>query len=731
MDNPITVSLPQDLPTNWTQGQIIGPNGTDVGLTQQHGYNYLMQQVNAAQQAAEEVGDAFSGAAAQTDLTAHINNKSNPHNVTAEQAGADPAGSAQAVQSNLTVHINDKNNPHGVTAEQVGADPKGSASSAVSTHNQDEGAHPAIQEKLNGVSMAVRATYPVSEGQTINQGDVVDVVDGQIQKTLAPQTNVETVVYSNQCACTASCNLSNGKTVSIFSANSSYYGSIMLFENGSATGSVSLDSIANACDVIALSNSIAIASKYVASAWSSYVCTISGSSITKGGSWYVATSSESPTPYGKTIPLSETTFLAVYGTSIGLRAKIGSVSGTTINFGSYVALPGNTSASYISATRLPDSGTTRRVCVCYADGGDSNKGKAVIVSIDDSNNVTWGTPVVFANSITQWSTGSSISVSSIFDDCVVAYSDQGNSNKLCATSISCSGSTVSVGSTIVVSTSSAADISSCSLSNLFCLICYEGSSSGKAYILSNSKSLSVSGSYKFKSGTSTYNSCADLGSNNILVSYAGNSSYGTATVLTVAGNQIAGSFLDSSKDAIALQSGTEGQSIEVIYSGTVNAEWVTAGQTITSDGVYGVGVLDGVLQVWSKDRPRTTFETGSYIGTGKYGTTLPTYPTSITFSNPVSLVIIVGYEISGQYRPLVQDNSDSGQNCFPIIPCFALGNDYTQSYGPYYNTGLSAPFAKISEDRKTVTWYNTISAEGQLNFDKRKYFYIGFCEKGG
>lgn len=60
-DNPITTPLPADLPTDWVYGQTIGPNGTDVGLSQQHGYNYLMQQVNAAQQAAEEIGEAFSG----------------------------------------------------------------------------------------------------------------------------------------------------------------------------------------------------------------------------------------------------------------------------------------------------------------------------------------------------------------------------------------------------------------------------------------------------------------------------------------------------------------------------------------------------------------------------------------------------------------------------------------------------------------------------------------------
>lgn len=56
----ITVPMPADLPTNWTTGQIISPSGTDVGLTPQHGYNYLMQQVNAAQTAANQIDDAVS-----------------------------------------------------------------------------------------------------------------------------------------------------------------------------------------------------------------------------------------------------------------------------------------------------------------------------------------------------------------------------------------------------------------------------------------------------------------------------------------------------------------------------------------------------------------------------------------------------------------------------------------------------------------------------------------------
>lgn len=65
--NPITVPLPADLPENWTEGQTVAPNGTDEGLTEQHGYNYLMEQVNAAQQALQQVAEYFPNLATIED----------------------------------------------------------------------------------------------------------------------------------------------------------------------------------------------------------------------------------------------------------------------------------------------------------------------------------------------------------------------------------------------------------------------------------------------------------------------------------------------------------------------------------------------------------------------------------------------------------------------------------------------------------------------------------------
>lgn len=55
MANLFPTPFPADLPENWTQGQTVSPNGTEVGLTQQYGYNYLMQLVNSLASGLNEV----------------------------------------------------------------------------------------------------------------------------------------------------------------------------------------------------------------------------------------------------------------------------------------------------------------------------------------------------------------------------------------------------------------------------------------------------------------------------------------------------------------------------------------------------------------------------------------------------------------------------------------------------------------------------------------------------
>lgn len=58
MPDFITVPLPADLPTDWEANDIVAPNGADAGLSEQHGYNYLMEQVNNAQTAIFQTAQA-------------------------------------------------------------------------------------------------------------------------------------------------------------------------------------------------------------------------------------------------------------------------------------------------------------------------------------------------------------------------------------------------------------------------------------------------------------------------------------------------------------------------------------------------------------------------------------------------------------------------------------------------------------------------------------------------
>lgn len=79
-------------------------------------------------------------------------------------------------------------------------------------------------------------------------------------------------------------------------------------------------------------------------------------------------------------------------------------------------------------------------------------------------------------------------------------------------------------------------------------------------------------------------------------------------VLTNAGSQTMG---------IALKSGTGGDYIDVILSGTIEIDWGTPGQEITSSGVSGFIPAQGILWVspyWDSDTV-----TGGYMGTGTYG----------------------------------------------------------------------------------------------------------------
>ena len=150
----VTIFYPVTLKENVT-----GMEGIDA---------HLVDRNNPHQVTAEQVGADASGSAAavQTKLDTHTANRNNPHQVTAEQVGADASGSAAAVQTKLDAHTANKNNPHQVTAEQVGADASGSAAAVqakLDTHTANKNnPHQVTAEQIGALSGIV----PLTNGGT-------------------------------------------------------------------------------------------------------------------------------------------------------------------------------------------------------------------------------------------------------------------------------------------------------------------------------------------------------------------------------------------------------------------------------------------------------------------------------------------------------------------------------------------------------------------------------------
>ena len=69
---PIPAPLLADLPEDWTVGQTVAPTGEEVGLTQQHGYNYLMEKVNEAIQAINALNEGFEDVGGFVEMEASL-----------------------------------------------------------------------------------------------------------------------------------------------------------------------------------------------------------------------------------------------------------------------------------------------------------------------------------------------------------------------------------------------------------------------------------------------------------------------------------------------------------------------------------------------------------------------------------------------------------------------------------------------------------------------------------
>lgn len=606
----------------------------------------------------------------------------------------DPAGSAAAVQQALTAHTGNKNNPHAVTAEQVGA------------------------------SRAVKGTYPIAAGQSIQAGDVVDVVEGQVQKSATPVANVEKVINNSTYAELQMVHLSKDINVQIYMNRSggTMYANILDDNGGIVLKGQNLGMDMENIAAARLDDTRVLVGFVLSGQLSVMVGTVSGKTISFGDSVEVDSAFDryyafAALPNGRVAIV----YKSIIAGSRKLRVRVYTLSSSSLG-SIYTRDVTGESQTFISATAISEE----RVCICFADDNDGSKGKAVIAAINGSDAVTWGEVVTFEDSrILVPDVCASGSDAIVFFKTTYTSQDVANQH---VRLLKVSNNVISLPNekkTIWNRGSGNAEnpISISQVGEKYVCLIPPGNSSYRspAIVVSrNADALESGEAFQFcKSIAKALSACAVSG-NNLIVAYAdvGNSSYGTVTTLTVSGNQIAGSFIDGSQDAIALKSGTAGQSIEVIYSGTVAADWVTEGQVISSPGVYGAGVLDGVLQVWSKDRPVGTIVTGSYVGTGTYGSG---NRNRLVFPSPPKVIFISG--------ALRESNNSFVRNGMAVM--YSGVSDYVSTLGmTYASSAKNTNDATITWSGNEVSWWTSPSSSdasytqyAQLNGNGITYHY--------
>ena len=220
------------------------------------------------------------------------------------------------------------------------------------------------------------------------------------------------------------------------------------------------------------------------------------------------------------------------------RATVGTVSGTSISFGSQATFNSAVTA-YISSTYDSSSG---KVVIAYRNDGDGSKATAIVGTVSGTS-ISFGSAVEVNNS-------NSPNVHSLFDSTnnkvVIVYEDAGNSDYGTARVGTVSGTSISFGSEVVFESATSQYMSSAfdSTNGKVVIVYNDGGNSnyGTAIVGTVSgTSISFGSAVVFNSGSTTYRSSVyDSTKNKVIITYrdGANSNYGTVIVGTVSGTSI-------------------------------------------------------------------------------------------------------------------------------------------------------------------------------------------------
>ena len=372
--------------------------------------------------------------------------------------------------------------------------------------------------------------------------------------------------------------------VGTVSGNSISFGTPVVFESAdSADFSAAFDSNSNKV-VISYSD---LGNNYYGTA---IVGTVSGTSISFGSPevfesatiFYTSTAFDSNS--NKVVIAYRDAGNSDYGTAI-----VGTVSGTSISFGS-AAVFETANSIYFSATFDSNS---NKVVIAYQDYGNNNYGTAVVGTVSGTS-ISFGTPVVFNGTRCSFN---SATFDSNLNKVVIAFQDSNNSDRGAAVVGTVSGTSISFGSPVVFESDGVSRVSATFDSNLNkVVIAYQNNDNnnyGTAVVGTVSgTSISFGSAIVFESANSNYiGATFDSNSNKVVIAYqdVGNNSYGTAVVFQtgfLSTNLTSENFIGFSDGAFAT---TQSAAINTANTIDRNQSGLTAGQTyfVQADGTLG------------------------------------------------------------------------------------------------------------------------------------------------
>ena len=260
------------------------------------------------------------------------------------------------------------------------------------------------------------------------------------------------------------------------------------------------------------------------------VLTVSGTTITVGNA---VVFNNSTLIYNSAVALTDSKVLVASASPCG-KAIVLTVSDTTITAGTEIEFYSKR-IECMSAVALTDS----KVLIAYKGYDSSSVGKAIVLTVSDTT-ITAGTAVVFQSGIIPYISAVALTDSKV----LIAYRNDSKSNYGTAIVLTVSGTTITVGTAKVFESATILHISAVALSDSKVLVAYQdggNSSYGTAIVLTVSGTTITAGTAKvFESAKTYYISAVALSDSKVLVAYRddGNSSYGTAIVLTVSGTTI-------------------------------------------------------------------------------------------------------------------------------------------------------------------------------------------------